>query len=103
MLYIIYFAKSEHNNQLHQGLHHLAAHAIIIISITINLKYEKKKKKHNPPPQGLHHLAAHASSPDPWQYAAQATATSSYHRSVQVGFDDFVIVSSLIIRHEICQ
>ena len=38
--------------------------------------------------QGLHHLAAqHASSPDPWQYAAQATATSSYHRSVQVGFD----------------
>jgi hypothetical protein len=34
--------------------------------------------------QGLHHLAAqHASSPDPWQYAAQATATSSYHRSVQ--------------------
>ena len=34
--------------------------------------------------QGLHHLAAHASSPDPWQYAAQATATSSYHRSVQV-------------------
>ena len=38
--------------------------------------------------QGLHHLAAqHASSPDPWQYAAQATATSSYHRSVQVGCD----------------
>jgi len=33
---------------------------------------------------GLHHLAAHAGgSPDPWQYAAQATATSSYHRSVQ--------------------
>lgn len=33
---------------------------------------------------GLHHLAAHATaSPDPWQYAAQATATSSYHRSVQ--------------------
>ena len=33
--------------------------------------------------QGLHHLAAHASSPDPWPYAAQATASSSYHRSVQ--------------------
>lgn len=36
-----------------------------------------------PRTQGLHHLAAHASSQDPWQYAAQATATSSYHRSVQ--------------------
>ena len=43
--------------------------------------------------QGLHHLAAHASSPDPWQYAAQATATSSYHRSVQVGFYFFDLIS----------
>jgi len=36
---------------------------------------------------GLHHLAAHhhaaSGSPDPWQYAAQATANSPYHRSVQ--------------------
>lgn len=31
---------------------------------------------------GLHHLAAHH-HPDPWQYAAQATANSPYHRSVQ--------------------
>ena len=102
-LYLYFVKKKEHNPQHHQELHHLAAQAIIITSITINLQSEKETNKHNSVHQGLHHLAAHASSPDPWQYAAQATATSSYHRSVQVGFDIVVIVSSIIIRQEICQ
>ena len=67
------------------GIFHIIGAPVIDIIVSGRIFCKKKKHNHQPP-QGLHHLAAHASSPDPWQYAAQATATSSYHRSVQVSF-----------------